>query len=167
MTDEIRNPNEVDPVTPIDRLYSDWSDPEPTPEQEKKMKDRIHNFHPDTDTSTIADQLGVDEDEVIAAIHDTPEVVSLHDTIDAWLNTNDFTPAGEVKTGKWADQFIEYPSPYSDFEFFEIRERDPERRKYFLTDDAIIVRKLVDGSFFDLEYKKDAEIANLIETLRK
>ena len=27
MTDEIRNPNEVDPVTPIDRLYSDWSDP--------------------------------------------------------------------------------------------------------------------------------------------
>ena len=27
MTDEIRNPNAVDPVTPIDRLYSDWSDP--------------------------------------------------------------------------------------------------------------------------------------------
>ena len=37
MTDEIRNPNEVDPVTPIDRLYSDWSDPVIPETEELKM----------------------------------------------------------------------------------------------------------------------------------
>ena len=37
MTNEIRNPNAVDPVTPIDRLYSDWSDPVTTQPEDLEM----------------------------------------------------------------------------------------------------------------------------------
>ena len=131
------------------------------------MKDQIRNFHPETDTGIIADSLGVDEDDVIVAIHDTPKLTSPHDTIDAWLENQDFTPAGQILTGKWADQFIKNPSAYSNSEFFEIRNRDAQRRKYFISDDAIVVRKCIDGDFFDLEYQNDSNIASLIESLRK
>ena len=131
------------------------------------IKEQIRNFHPDTDTGILADQLGIDEDEIISAIHDTPEIVSLHDEIDTWIDNQDFSPAGEVLTGKWADQFIKNPSPHFESEFFEIRQRDPERRKYHISADTIVVRKCIDGSFFDIEYASDERIASLIQNLRK
>ena len=132
-----------------------------------KLKEQIRNFHPDADTGIIADQLGIDEDEVISAIHDTPKTISSHDEIDRWLKTQESSPAGEVLRGKWADKFIKNPSPYSDAEFFEIRQHDPKRRKYHISDDTIVVRKNIDGSFFDVEYASDERVACLIQNLRK
>ena len=127
----------------------------------------IGDFHPDTDTGTIADALAVDEDEVIAAIHNTPKLISPHDTIDAWLNATESVHAGQAATGRWADQFADKLSPHPKDIFFEIRNRDPERRKYAITETAIIVRECIDGDFYDNEYPIDAEIADLIQSLRK
>ena len=128
------------------------------------------NFHPETDTDVIADTLGVDEDEVIAAIHDTPKLTSPHDTIDAYLAKSESVHAGEVARGMWADQFIEKKSPhglFGDDRFFEIRHHDPDRREYHITDEAIIVRYCSDGDFYDNEYPIDDGIATLIQSLRK
>ena len=127
----------------------------------------VGGFHPDTDTGTIADALGVNEDEVIAAIHNTPQVTSPHDTIDAWLESQDFVAVGQAATGAWADQFAKNLSPHEADLFFEIRNNDPARRKFAIIDSAIVVRKNIDGAFFDLEYPIEAEITELIQSLRK
>ena len=133
------------------------------------LKDKIRNFHPDTDSGAIADALGVDEDEVIAAIHDVPKLISPHDSIDAWLKDQEFNHCGAARLSKFArENWRGKISSYIDTEgFFQIRNRDPERREYLVTETAIIVRHLSDGDFYDNEYAKDAEIAELIESLRK
>ena len=132
----------------------------------RSRKERIHDkIDQGYTTDRIADMFGIDEDDVIAAIHDNPILPdSPHDIIDAWLKSEEFAHAGQPLTGKWADKFIETPSPYSDSEFFQIRNRDPQRRKYFISDDAIVVRICIDGDFYDSEYRNDPEIAELIES---
>lgn len=118
------------------------------------MRDRIKDFHPNTDTGAIADALGIDEDDVIGAINSTPEFTSPHDVIDDWLNSQDFNPLGESNRAD-TDGFI------------EIRKRDPHRRKYRVSETSIVVRKAIDGSFYDAEYERDDEIAQLILSLEK
>ena len=136
------------------------------------LKDRIKNFHPDTDTGEIADALGVDEDEVIAAIHaPIPQNDSNpHDQIDAWLRCQEYEHCGWAlvddrrkplyREQNWS-KYDKVPG------FFEIRDRDPDRRKYLITDDAIVVRAWIDGDYWDKEYPRDDEIAELILSLRK
>ena len=140
----------------------------PMPEKPRCERELpLGNFHPDTDTGNIADALGADEDEVIAAIHNTPQLTSPHDTIDAWLEDRDFVAVGQAATGAWADQFAKNLSPHPADLFFKIRNNDPKRRKFAIIDSAIVVRKNVDGTFFDLEYPIEAEIVDLIQSLRK
>lgn len=134
------------------------------------LKDRIRNFHPDTDSGTIADALGVDEDEVIAAIHDVPELVSPHDTIDAWLKGQKFNHCGVAKLSAWAKTVWTGGeiSKYDESEgFFKIKNNDLARRSYLISDEKIVVRELIDGDFYDNEYDYDPEIAELIKSLQK
>ena len=134
------------------------------------LKDRILNFHPDTDSGTIADALGVDEDEVIAAIHDVRKLVSPHDTIDAWLKGQKVNHCGVAKLSVSAKKFWTGGeiSKYDASEgFFKIRNNDPARRSYLISDEKIVVRKLIDGDFYDSEYDYDTEIAELIKSLQK
>jgi len=125
-------------------------------------------LNPELSVSSIANRFGVDETDIISIIHSKPKLrLSAHDRIDVYLKQSDFVAAGQVRTGKWADKFAEKLSPHTDVDFFEIRNRDPQRRKYAVTDENIIVRKCIDGTFFDLEYALNDEIARLIKSLRK
>lgn len=126
-------------------------------------------MNPNLSAAAIADRYDVDETDIISIIHANPSwgKANPHDQIDEFLKISDFTFAGQAATGKWADQFAEKLSRYEADSFFEIRKRDPQRRKYALTDEYIIVRKCIDGDFYDNEYPINSEIADLINSLKK
>ena len=77
---EIRNPNEVDPVTPIDRLYSDFSEPIQENPVEKIKEYAVTHF---CMTSLNAGEVSLDDEiEVLAT---AGEHMNYETTLEAYL----------------------------------------------------------------------------------
>ena len=141
-------------------------------ERTRKILEMSEN--PAISTEEIAKRFDVDETFVerliakYASEIPTSEAEKDYEVIDSYFKNSEKNFLGMVvdeKRKKLYNDDVEF-SPHSDLDFFKIR-TNGDRTKYAITGDKIIVRKLVDGDFYDIEYASDSKVVEALESRRK
>ena len=119
-------------------------------------------------TDRVADMFGLDEDEVIAAIHDVPvRPKFVREQIKDVLKNSEFDVLGQVISEKRRSFFRE-GTKFSEFsesqDFIKIENSKPSML-FHVSDDSVIIRKWVEGDYVDLRYEKSDDLMNLLKQL--